>query len=231
LLEVKIFFSVFVCNSADDFFKLLVVSRILSLVYPFSDKITEYASEIFVTWVGNERTAVGEHSDEVADSAEVGKCLHLRFHSVALVIEPPARTELNFTGSGSLLEVSEHSSENVVILGIKRIKYSFGKTACVFEVVAGSSSGAKVYDNFVLTEKALWRLKTYLECIGIKADGKLKLDLDKITGKKLIIEVAHEEYKGQVRARISDFKKLAKAETKPAEDDFEEDDDDDWDEA
>lgn len=143
--------------------------------------------------------------------------------------------KVDFSGVESYLKCAE--GEHIAVLKETELKTSEAGNdmiSCVFEVVAGSSSGAKVYDNFVLTEKALWRLKTYLECIGIKADGKLKLDLDKITGKKLIIEVAHEEYKGQTRARISDFKKLAKAETKPADDDnlpWENDDDDEWDEA
>lgn len=141
--------------------------------------------------------------------------------------------KVDFSGVESYLKCAE--GEHVAILKETELKTSEAGNdmiSCVFEVVAGASSGARVFDNFVLTDKALWRLKSYLECIGIKAEGKLKLDLDKITGKRLIIEVAHEEYKGQTRARISDFKKLAQA---PAENtsapEADEDDDDDWDEA
>ena len=142
-----------------------------------------------------------------------------------------ATVKLDFSGVESYLKCAE--GEHVASLKEAELKTSEAGNdmiACVFEVVAGASTGARVFDNFVLTEKALWRLKTYLECLGIKADGKLKLDLSKLIGKKCIIEVAHEEYKGQTRARISDFKKLV-AETKPAEPDDDEDDDDDWDEA
>lgn len=143
-----------------------------------------------------------------------------------------ATVKVDFSGVESYLKCAE--GEHVAALKEAELKTSEAGNdmiACVFEVTAGSSSGARVYDNFVLTEKALWRLKTYLECIGIKADGKLKLDLDKLIGKKCIIEVAHEEYKGQTRARISDFKKLgADVNTKGSEPDVD-DDDDDWDEA
>lgn len=142
-----------------------------------------------------------------------------------------AFVKVDFSGVESYIKCDE--GEHVAVLKKTELKTSEAGNdmiACTFEVVAGASTGARVFDNFVLTEKALWRLKTYLECIGIKADGKLKLDLDKMTGKKLIIGVSHEEYNGQTRARITDFKKLeAKApETEPEEI---EDDDDDWDEA
>ena len=144
-----------------------------------------------------------------------------------------ALLKVDFTGVESYIKCEE--GEHVAVLKKTEVKTSEAGNdmiACVFEVVSGASAGANVFDNFVLTEKALWRLKTYLECIGIKADGKLKLDTDKMKGKKCIIEVAHEEYKGQTRARIQAFKKL---EAKSAEPDTNnadtEDDDDDWDDA
>ena len=147
-----------------------------------------------------------------------------------------AVVKVDFSGIESFIKCEE--GEHVAVLKETELKTSEAGNdmiSCVFEVVAGASSGARVYDNFVLTEKALWRLKTYLECIGIKADGKLKLDLDKMTGKRCIIEVSHEEYKGQVRARISNFKKLAAQAANTASEDTEststDSDDDDWDEA
>lgn len=145
-----------------------------------------------------------------------------------------ATIKVDFTGVESYIKCEE--GEHVAILKKTEVKTSEAGNdmiACTFEVVSGSSAGANVFDNFVLTEKALWRLKTYLECIGIKADGKLKLDTDKMKGKKLIIEVAHEEYKGQTRARIQGFKKLEAQATKSAEPDTDadSDEDDDWDEA
>lgn len=139
--------------------------------------------------------------------------------------------KVDFTGVESYIKCEE--GEHVAILKKTEVKTSEAGNdmiACVFEVVAGSSAGANVFDNFVLTEKALWRLKTYLEVIGIKCDGKLKLDTDKMMGKKCIIEVAHEEYKGQTRARIQAFKKLESKAAEPAPN-ASSDDDDDWDEA
>lgn len=91
-----------------------------------------------------------------------------------------------------------------------------------FEVIKGSAKGCAVFETFSLTEKALWKLKGFLEAIGMKANGKLSLDLDKMEGKVCIIDVIHDEYNGQKRAKISSY-------IKPEEDeeDDEEDEEDD----
>ena len=66
----------------------------------------------------------------------------------------------------------------------------------VFEVIKGDSKGARVFDNYVLTDKALWKFKNALTAMGVKADGKIAVDLDKLIGKVVNIEVTHEEYNG-----------------------------------
>ena len=98
--------------------------------------------------------------------------------------------------------------------------------SATFQVVKGNSTGAKLYENFVLTEKALWKLQSFLIAIGMKADGKVVLDLDKLIGKTCIAEVAHEEYDGKTRARIQEFRKLAAKSDEPDDDEDIEDDDD-----
>lgn len=104
-----------------------------------------------------------------------------------------------------------------------------------FEIIKGEDKGCKVFDNFVLTDKALWKLKSFLQAIGMKADGKLKIDLDKLIGKTCDIEVFWDEYNGQTRSKISDYFKAGKknaASTDDEDDEDEEDtvDDDDEDE-
>lgn len=96
----------------------------------------------------------------------------------------------------------------------------------VFEIIKGEAKGCQVFETFSLSEKALWKLKSYLTAIGIKADGKLKLDLDKLEGKVCIIDVVHEEYNNQKRAKISAYLKQSSSD---GDDDEDEDDDDDED--
>lgn len=95
-----------------------------------------------------------------------------------------------------------------------------------FEVIKGSAKGNTVFETFSLTEKALWKLKSFLDAAGMKSNGKLTLDLDKMEGKVCIIDVIHDEYNGQKRAKISSY-------IKPGEDEDDEeidDEDDDIDE-
>lgn len=92
-----------------------------------------------------------------------------------------------------------------------------------FEVIKGSAKGCMVYETFSLSEKALWKLKSFLEAIGMKADGKMKLNLDRLEGKICSIDVTHEEYQGTKRAKISSYQK-------PEEDLEDEDEDLDEDE-
>lgn len=93
-----------------------------------------------------------------------------------------------------------------------------------FEVTKGESQGARVFDNFVLTEKALWKLKLFLTEIGQKSEGKVAIDLDKLVGKIVNIDVTHEEYNGQLRARINSY---SSATTAPVDDGFDDEFDDD----
>jgi hypothetical protein len=88
-----------------------------------------------------------------------------------------------------------------------------------FEVIKGSAKGNTVFETFSLTEKALWKLKSFLDAAGMKSNGKLTLDLDKMEGKVCIIDVIHDEYNGQKRAKISSY-------IKPGEDEDEDDDED-----
>jgi len=86
-----------------------------------------------------------------------------------------------------------------------------------FEVIKGSAKGNTVFETFALSEKALWKLKSFLEAIGVKSTGKFTLDLDKLEGKICIIDVIHDEYNGTKRAKINAY-------IKPGDDS---DDDDD----
>ena len=95
----------------------------------------------------------------------------------------------------------------------------------VFEVAKGDGKGCQVFETFSLGEKALWKLKQFLTAIGIKADGKLSLDLDKLEGKLCVIDVIHEEYNGQKRAKISEFLKPVDDEDEDEDEEDEEDED------
>lgn len=137
------------------------------------------------------------------------------------------KLKLDFTNVEGFVRCEE--GEHIVVLReIKEQPSSNGNDmlAVVFEVVAGDSTGAKLFENFTLTEKALWKFQAYLKVLGIKSDGKVMVDIDKLIGKKCIVTVFHEEYEGKMRAKIDEFKKYSvKDVEEPDDEDFEDDED------
>lgn len=135
------------------------------------------------------------------------------------------KVKMDFTGVESYSKASE-GRHTVKVADIEQKTSSGGDDMLqfAFEVIKGADKGSRVFDNFVLTDKALWKFKACLQALGMKADGKIVIDLDKILGKVCDIEVFHEEYNGQLRAKISDYYKVA---AKAADDDEDEADDED----
>lgn len=91
-----------------------------------------------------------------------------------------------------------------------------------FTVIKGEDKDSRVMENYPLAENALWKLKAMLQALGLKVDGKVQIDLDKLIGKTCIIDVIDDEYNGQTRAKVGGYKKLSSA----ADDDDDEEDDD-----
>jgi len=141
------------------------------------------------------------------------------------------KLKVDLTGVEAFV-LCEEGQHVAVIDSIEEKVASTGNDMLVVKskVTKGNSVGAIVYDNIVLTEKSLWKLKLFLEALGLKADGKVAIDLDKLVGKAVIIDVIHEEYNGNPKAKLLAYKKLT-TQAKPAKTDEDwEDDEGDWDE-
>lgn len=95
----------------------------------------------------------------------------------------------------------------------------------IFEVIKGEDKGGRVFETFTLIDKALWKFKAFLKAIGVKHEGKIKIDLDKLIGKTCDIEVFWNEYNGQTYSKISDYFPIGKTAYDDEEEDEEEDDD------
>lgn len=120
------------------------------------------------------------------------------------------KLKLDFTGVESFQRAAE--GIHTVKIATAEVKQSSGGNDMIvvaFEVTKGADKGARVYDNFVLTDTALWKLKGLLQAIGMKADGKVQLDTDKLIGKVCQINVQHEEYDGKLRARCESIMKFS----------------------
>lgn len=138
------------------------------------------------------------------------------------------KVKLDFTGVESFQRPSE--GQHVAKIVSAELKQSQGGNDMIvvaFEVTKGQDKGARVFENYPLSENALWKLKGMLQAIGMKCDGKVQLDLDKLIGKICIVEVIDDEYNGQVRSRVQECRKLAAVAEDEEEDDIDDDEDDD----
>lgn len=142
------------------------------------------------------------------------------------------KLKLDFTGVENYGKVAE--GQHIAKIASAEVRQSQGGNDMIvvaFEVTKGSDKGNRAYENYPLADNALWKLKGLLQAIGLKCDGKVQLDLDKLTGKVCLIEVVHEEYNGSTRAKVQECKKLAaEAEEDDDEDELEDDIEDDDDE-
>nr|DAK45736.1 MAG TPA: Protein of unknown function (DUF669) [Caudoviricetes sp.] len=140
------------------------------------------------------------------------------------------KMKLDFTG----VETFNMPAEGVHKVKIEKIEETVSQGGndmfkVTFVVTAGASKGCKVIENYPLIDTALWKLKGLLEAIGMKADGRVQIDLDKMEGKTLELTVKYEEYEGKDRARVAETRKIGAAITGD-EDDTDEDDDNELDE-
>lgn len=96
----------------------------------------------------------------------------------------------------------------------------------IFEILSGEGKGCSVVETFVLTEKGLWKLKMYLDVVGVKSSGRIVLDLDKLVGKVCVIEVEHRDVNGTTRANITNYLKASALSDDSDEDEEDEEDED-----
>lgn len=131
------------------------------------------------------------------------------------------KKKIDFTGVESFNKPAE-GTHKVKVTKVEEAVSQGGNDMfkVTFEVTAGESKGCKVIENYPLIDTALWKLKSLLQAVGMKADGRVQIDLDKLEGKTLEIDVYYEEYNGQDRAKISETRKITKV-AEPAEDDEE----------
>lgn len=119
----------------------------------------------------------------------------------------------------------------VKVASVEEVTFQGGNEGfkVAFEITKGAGKGARVYENFPLVDTALWKLKSLLVSIGMKADGRVTLDTDKLVGKTLEIDVYHEEYEGKTRAKVGEMRKLVKSKAEDDDDDIDDEDIDDTD--
>lgn len=109
------------------------------------------------------------------------------------------------SGGGRALPDGEYLLK-VVEVEVKEAQAGGQYLAFKYKVANGPMSGATVWDNTSLKPQALWRLRSLLECFNMNpVDGKMDLDLAKMVGKTVFVEIANEEYQGKKKPRIANL--------------------------
>lgn len=139
-----------------------------------------------------------------------------------------AKHRIDFTGVTDNVRCSE-GMHRAKIIAMEEKTASTGNDMieAQYQVIAGDCKGAIMYDNLVLTKKALFKLKNLLSALGQKAEGKnVVVDTDRLIGKTLTIQVSEYEYEGKPRCNIERYHPAAaSASGKSKKEEIEDDDD------
>lgn len=135
-----------------------------------------------------------------------------------------AKKKIDFSGVETFQRAPE-GTHTAKVVEMEETAFQSGNEGfkVAFEIMKGAGKGARVYENFPLAENSLWKLKSLLEAVRIKADGRIMLDTNKVVGKTLEIDVYHEEYEGRTRARLGEMRRLGAGKVEDDDDEDEED--------
>ena len=106
----------------DHFFEEGRMIRLLAVLHPVSDYITQNAAEILMTREGEKASGVCQHSDERRVKTDAGKYGQLSFHTRFVIIEPPCGTELHLSTDAAALEVSCHAGKHFVVVRVQGVE-------------------------------------------------------------------------------------------------------------
>lgn len=76
-----------------------------------------------------------------------------------------------------------------------------------FKIMGGKFDGQKVWEDYYLTDGAMWRLKKALNNLAPERDhsGELKFEPQDYMGLECDIEVEHSEYNGKTYANVAEI--------------------------
>lgn len=122
------------------------------------------------------------------------------------------------TIQGSVVKVDfgQTSNSGLIERGIYQVKIAgaaaktsnnSGQPMVVFtlEILDGEFAGRRLYLNNSLQPHALFGFRKTLEALGVKVPtSSMQVDLKKLIGAQMNVEVGQEEYQGQLKAKVLD---------------------------
>lgn len=68
--------------------------------------------------------------------------------------------------------------------------------------VLGVEGNRKLWDNFVLIDKALWKLKELFDALGIDTSSIVEMDVQELVGLEVQAKVVQDTYNGDIVNRV-----------------------------
>lgn len=100
--------------------------------------------------------------------------------------------------------VLEEGMYNVTIEKVEEKTSSTGKPMLLVRFKE-EEEGAVIFENYVLTEEALWKLKELLSAAGIECSGTVDFDTEELVGLMFKAKIVKEQYNGSDMNRIKKY--------------------------
>ena len=68
--------------------------------------------------------------------------------------------------------------------------------------VLGVEGNRKLWDNYVLIDKCLWKIKELFDALGIDTSALVEMDVDELVGLEVQAKVVQEIYNGDIMNRV-----------------------------
>ena len=82
---------------------------------------------------------------------------------------------------------------------------STGNPMIKVEFDVAGLEGRKLWDNFVLIEKTLWKVKEFFDAVGLDTEAIVEMDVAELIGSTVKAKVFQEEYNGDIQNRIKKY--------------------------
>jgi hypothetical protein len=92
---------------------------------------------------------------------------------------------------------------NLTIAKVEETTSSTGNPMLKVEYdVNGVEGNRKLWDNYVLIDKAMWKLKELFDALGIDTSAVVEMDVTELVGMQVTAKVVQDTYQGDVVNRV-----------------------------
>ena len=100
-------------------------------------------------------------------------------------------------------EPLEEGVYHLQIAKVEETKSSTGNPMLKVEYnVLGVEGNRKLWDNYVLIDKCLWKVKELFDALGIDTSALVEMDVNELVGLEVQAKVIQETYNGDITNRV-----------------------------